>query len=78
MPSIIGNIKIVSMGSSGVAHLGDAIQLSPQATSKTYSGSGSSNTGDFPRTFNAISATNTNDPDVIDAAEMDAGNQGVV
>jgi len=75
MPSIVGNIKILSVGPSSVVQIGDAVQLSPQSTSKTYSGAGSFNTGDFPSTFNAISSTNTNDPDVVD--QKNVGNAGV-
>ncbi|WP_199622476.1 spore germination protein [Paenibacillus alkalitolerans] len=78
MPAIVGNIKIVSVGSAAIVQFGDAIQLSPQSTAKTFAGAGSFNTGDFPQTYNAISATNTNDPDVNDSAQTDVGNQGVI
>lgn len=77
MPCIIGNVKILSVGGSGVVHFGDSIQVSPSSISKTYAGSGSFITGDLSRSNNAISATNTNDPDVQDASENNVGNSGV-
>lgn len=78
MPSIIGNVKILSVGGSGVVQFGDAIQISPSSNSKTYAGAGSFLTGDLSRTNNAISATNTNDPDVQDSSDNAIGNSGVV
>jgi len=67
MPSIVGNFKIVSVGPSSIVHIGDSIFLSPSSNAKTFAGAGSFNTGDLPLTNNAISATNTNDPDVSDS-----------
>ncbi|WP_018756518.1 spore germination protein [Paenibacillus terrigena] len=78
MPSIVGNIKIISVGSSGIVHIGDAIQLSPESTSKSYAGSGSFNTGDFMTNNNAVSATNTWDSDVNDSNQSTFGNKGIV
>ncbi|MFM9281232.1 spore germination protein [Paenibacillus jiagnxiensis] len=66
MPAIVGNIKIISVGSSGVVQFGDALVISPQSSSKTFAGSGSFNTGDLPVTNNGLSATQTFDPDVVD------------
>ncbi|WP_040949578.1 spore germination protein [Gorillibacterium massiliense] len=66
MPSIVGNIKILSVGPSSIVHIGDSLVLNPISTSKTYAGSGSFNTGDLPVTNNAISSTNTNDNDIKD------------
>ncbi|TFE29865.1 spore germination protein [Cohnella luojiensis] len=78
MPCIIGNVKILSVGGSGVVQFGDSLQNSPSSITKTYAGSGSFLTGDLARSNNAISATNTNDPDVQDASENDPGNSGVI
>ena len=78
MPSIVGNMKIVSVGGSGVVQIGDCIQISPESTTKTFAGSGSFITGDIPQTYNAISSTNTNDSDIQDSSQNDVGNQGVV
>ncbi|EXX85778.1 spore gernimation protein GerPF [Paenibacillus darwinianus] len=66
MPAIVGNIKILSVASSSIVQLGDAIVLSPRSTSKTFAGAGSFNTGDLPMTNNGVSLTNTMDNDVID------------
>ncbi|WP_078548240.1 spore germination protein [Litchfieldia alkalitelluris] len=71
MPSIVGPIKINSVG-GGVVNFGDAFYLSPKSTSKTMAGSGAFNTGDFIMTNNGINATNTIDPDIND--QQVAGN----
>lgn len=65
MPSIVGPIKINSVG-GGVVNFGDSFYLSPKSSSKTASGSGSFNTGDFINTNNGLSSTNPVDPDVAD------------
>ncbi|MCA1030976.1 spore germination protein [Bacillus timonensis] len=65
MPSIVGPIKINSVG-GGVVNFGDSFYLSPKSTSKTNAGSGAFNTGDFICTNNGLSATNTFDPDAND------------
>ncbi|WP_274363485.1 spore germination protein [Paenibacillus thermotolerans] len=68
MPAIVGNIKILSVGSSGIVQFGDALFLVPRSTSKTFSGSGSFNTGDFPVTNSGVNMTQTWDPDLIDSS----------
>ncbi len=73
MPAIVGNIKIVSIGSGGIVQFGDALILSPKSSSKTFAGSGSFNTGDLPVTNNGVNSTQTFDPDVVD----DSVNKGV-
>jgi Spore germination protein gerPA/gerPF len=73
MPSIVGAVKIVSMASSAVVQFGDALQIRPTSTTKTYAGAGSFLTGDLSRTNNAVSSTNTNDPDVNDASPTEVG-----
>ncbi|MBB6731605.1 spore germination protein [Cohnella zeiphila] len=79
MPSIVGAVKILSLGTSAVVQFGDCIQINPSSTSKTYSGAGSFLTGDLPVTNNGISATNTNDPDVADSnsTPVNTGTGGV-
>ncbi|MFA8438182.1 spore germination protein [Pueribacillus sp. YX66] len=69
MPSIVGPVKIVEVGGSSVVNFGDSFYNSPKATSKTYAGSGSFNTGDFLNTTSGVSATNTTDPDVLDTGQ---------
>jgi spore germination protein PF len=64
MPSIVGPITINN--ADGVINFGDSLNISPTSSSKTFSGSGSFNTGDFIMTNNGISATNTIDPDLSD------------
>ncbi|MFD0694602.1 spore germination protein [Paenibacillus sp. GCM10027628] len=66
MPSIVGNVKIISVGPSSVVQFGDCVIISPTSSSKTFAGAGSFNTGDFPRIYNAYSTTVTNDSDLIE------------
>lgn len=66
MPAVVGALKIVNISASGVVHIGDAAVIAPKSASKTYAGSGSFNTGDFPSTYNVVSSTNTNDQDLND------------
>ncbi|MFS0722794.1 MULTISPECIES: spore germination protein [Paenibacillus] len=68
MPSVVGFVNIVSVGSSAVIQFGDALQLSPISNSKSYAGSGSFLTGGLSNANNGVSATNTLDPDVQDNA----------
>ncbi|MCT2535605.1 spore germination protein [Aquibacillus koreensis] len=65
MPSIVGPIKINSVG-GGVVNFGDSFYLSPKSASKTAAGSGAFNTGDFINTNNGMNATNAIDPDAVD------------
>lgn len=69
MPSIVGFVKVVSVGSSAVVQFGDAVQISPSSQTKTYAGSGSFLTGSLANSNNAVSATNTLDPDVQDNSQ---------
>lgn len=78
MPCIIGNVKILSVGSSGVVQFGDALQITPSSNSKTYAGSGSFLTGDLSRTNNAVSATNTSDSDLQDTTDNSVDNSEVI
>ncbi|WP_010275112.1 spore germination protein [Paenibacillus senegalensis] len=73
MPCIVGNVKILSVGSSGIVQFGDAVFLSPESTTKTFAGAGSFITGDLPVVNNGISATNTYDPDLLDSNTVRAG-----
>lgn len=65
MPSIVGPVKINSVG-GGVVNFGDSFYLSPKSSSKSSSGSGSFNTGDFINTNTGFSTTTPVDPDVSD------------
>jgi spore germination protein PA len=76
MPAIVGNIKILSVGPSSIVHIGDALQLSPQSTSKTFAGAGSFNTGDYLRTYSGVSNTNTFDRDFVDNSIAAANKAG--
>lgn len=77
MPAIVGAIKIVSVGTGSIVHIGDAIQLAPKTIAKTYAGAGSFNTGENVRTYNVVSTTNTYDNDVADSNITSADKAGV-
>ncbi|OBZ08132.1 MULTISPECIES: spore germination protein [Bacillales] len=68
MPAVVGFVKIVSTGSGSIVQFGDSLEVSPNSASKTYAGSGSFLTGSLTNSNNAVSATNTLDPDVQDSS----------
>lgn len=72
MPAVVGFIKIVSVGGGSIIQFGDTLQASPSSTSKTYAGSGSFLTGSLTNSNNAVSATNSLDPDVQDSSNNEA------
>ncbi|MBN8251211.1 spore germination protein [Priestia flexa] len=65
MPALIGPVSITSVG-GGVVTFGDTFYVSPKSSSKTNTGSGAVNTGNFVNTNTGISGTNTLDPDLAD------------
>jgi spore germination protein PA len=67
MPAIVGAVKVISVGSSGVFNIGDVFNIAPSSTAKTFAGAGSFNTGDFLKVRNNYSSTNTYDNDVADS-----------
>lgn len=71
MPSIVlAPIKITSISVDSSVIIGDVLQVTPKSTSKSFSGSGGGNIGDFLQTNNLISLTNTFDPDVADTTNQ--------
>ncbi|HTG71688.1 MAG TPA: spore germination protein [Candidatus Udaeobacter sp.] len=71
MPAVIGFVKIVSTGTGSIVQFGDALEVSPSSATKTYAGSGSFLTGSLTNSNNAVSATNSIDPDVQDNTNND-------
>lgn len=71
MPAVIGFVKIVSTGTGSIVQFGDALEVSPSSATKTYAGSGSFLTGSLANSNNAVSATNSIDPDVQDNTNND-------
>ncbi|MCZ8522416.1 MULTISPECIES: spore germination protein [Paenibacillus] len=68
MPSIVGNIKVDSVGPSSTVHIGDAVCIILSSASKNYGGASSFSPGD---SYGSVSNNQnnrviTNDPDVID------------
>jgi spore germination protein PF len=67
MPSYIaGPIKITSVSGDSTVNFGDALQIAPKSSTKSLSGSGGGNSGDFLQTNTLVSFTNTIDPDLAD------------
>ncbi|WP_449539603.1 spore germination protein [Ferdinandcohnia sp. Marseille-Q9671] len=65
MAIFLGPIEINS--NEGVIITGNSFNVSPTSTNKTYSGSGSFNTGIYITNNNLISSSNTNDNDASDS-----------
>lgn len=71
MPSVIlAPIKISTVESNGTVNFGDTLYISPKSTSKSASGSGGGNTGDFMLVNNFWNMTNTLDPDISDSNNL--------
>jgi spore germination protein PA len=66
MPAFVGAVKINSISSSGVFHIGDVFAISPHSVAKTFAGAGSFNTGNGLQIYNQYSNTNTQDADAAD------------
>ncbi|WP_445486608.1 spore germination protein [Niallia sp. 03133] len=66
MPAIVGVVQVISVGSSSIFNIGDVYKMMPISNAKTFSGSGSFNTGDGLKITNYQSSTNTFDNDGID------------
>jgi len=67
MPAIVGAVKVINVGSSGVFNIGDVFNIAPVSTAKTFAGAGSFNTGDYLKVRNHRSSTNTYDKDIADS-----------
>jgi len=66
MPAVVGAIKVNSISTSGIFHVGDAFVLNPRSTTKTFAGAGSFNTGDGLTVRSDYSVTTTKDSDLLD------------
>ncbi|EDL64044.1 spore germination protein [Bacillus sp. SG-1] len=66
MPAFVGAVQVISVGSSGVVHIGDTFQIRPVSTAKTFAGAGSFVTGDGISVYNESSVTYTIDDDTLD------------
>ncbi|WP_027963892.1 spore germination protein [Halalkalibacillus halophilus] len=65
MPSIVGPLKLNSV-SGGTVNFGDAFYIAPKSSSKSNTGAGSNNTGQFIQTNSMLSSSNPFDPDFKD------------
>ncbi|WCK55208.1 spore germination protein [Aneurinibacillus sp. Ricciae_BoGa-3] len=71
MPSFVGSINIVSMDHSSIVNLNETEILCPKSASKSFNGSGGSNTVNILNILNGPSVTNNNDPHFADANVKD-------
>ncbi|WLD91586.1 spore germination protein [Alkalihalobacillus sp. AL-G] len=68
MPSIIlAPIKITSVSGDGTVSFGDVFYNAPKSTSKSASGAGGGNTGDFMTSTTIFNITLPIDPDASDS-----------
>jgi spore germination protein PF len=56
---ILGKVKITNVSGESVVNFGDILCISPKSASKSISGSGGGNMGDFLQTNTVNSVTNT-------------------
>ncbi|MDQ0214790.1 spore germination protein PA [Oikeobacillus pervagus] len=70
MPAFVGAVQVINIGSSGVFHIGDVVQIHPISNTKTFSGAGSFNTGDRIKVYSQQSSTNTFDQDGWDQGTL--------
>lgn len=66
MPAII-LAPITITGADGNVTFGDVLQISPNSSTKAYSGSGGGNVAIFSQAISLLSFTITSDPDVVDS-----------
>ncbi|MFG6149494.1 spore germination protein [Halobacillus sp. B23F22_1] len=66
MPAKVGFVKIITVSSAGVFNIGDVFSMTPHASSKTFAGGGSFNTGNGIRIHLDKAETYINDKEVID------------
>lgn len=66
MPAIVGAVKVITLGSSSIFHIGDVYMMQPNSSAKTFAGGGSFNTGDGIRVKFDQTTTTINDQDKFD------------
>ncbi|MFD3447301.1 spore germination protein [Microbacteriaceae bacterium 4G12] len=71
MPAIVGNVNVVTLGTSAILHIGDVFAIRPISYSRTFAGAGSFNVGDTVSVYNYQSSTNVNDSDIVDQVIID-------
>lgn len=64
MPSVIGAVQVET--NNGISSFGDTLYVSPKNASKSFTGSGAVNTGNFVMTNNGVSATTVLEPHLAD------------
>ncbi|MFC4617752.1 spore germination protein [Camelliibacillus cellulosilyticus] len=70
MPAIVGAVQVVNISSSGFFNIGDIFIAGPMASTKTYAGAGSFNTGDHIRTSSQYNMTQVMDNDQFDQNKL--------
>ncbi|MFK4998186.1 spore germination protein [Bacillus sp. N9] len=65
MPAFTGPVQIFNVG-GGTVQFGDTVIVSPKTSTKSTSGSGSSNTGGFVFVIDGLSFNTTIDSQLVD------------
>ncbi|SEO50011.1 spore germination protein PA [Amphibacillus marinus] len=66
MPAIVGALRIQSVGTSSIIHVGDVYSINSYSEAKTFAGGGSFNTGDAVTVQIDHAQTAINDNDKFD------------
>ncbi|WP_079709139.1 spore germination protein [Paraliobacillus ryukyuensis] len=66
MPAVVGAVKVISIGSSSIFHIGDVYMMQPSSQAKTFAGGGSFNTGNGITIQLDQANTTINDQDQFD------------
>lgn len=67
MPAIVGAVKVNSISTSSVLHIGDCYYIQPMSTSKSFAGGGSFNIGNGTTVNIGYSNPIVYDQDVFDS-----------
>lgn len=70
MPGVVGALKVNTVGTSAVLHVGDVFLIAPNSALKTFAGAGSFNIGDSMEIDNGYNITRTYDPSQIDDSNI--------
>lgn len=66
MPAVVGAIKVITLGTSSIFHIGDVYYMQPYSEAKTFAGGGSFITGNGITIKIDESTTTIHDQDKFD------------
>ncbi|WP_102028010.1 spore germination protein [Salirhabdus sp. Marseille-P4669] len=70
MPAIVGAVKVNSISTSSIFHIGDVYAIAPTTSSKTFAGGGSFNSGNnidiqVDQSYNYVFDSDKNDQLIV-------------